>query len=264
MPAGAAVYPLAALGVRVHAVPVAGVAILAGVFNGSPVAKGCVGDPQKCNPSGTSFPLDGDQLVIAEVQYTPPAKATGTYRLGFWVDTENFADRRFDTTGVPLASPHSNGIAQIHHDDWSIYGLLDQVLWQSRGDATALSGFLRAMGAPADRNLIGFSLDAGLALKAPLPDRVHDTAGIGVGYGRVSSAVRAFDLDAQRFGTGSFARSDETLVEATYQLLPRPWWQVQPDLQYVFNPGGGTADPNDPSRRLRNELILSLRTNITF
>ena len=43
-----------------------------------------------------------------------------------------------------------------------------------------------------------------------------------------------------------------------------PWWQVQPDLQYVFNPGGGLADPNDPSRKVASEFVLGLRTNVLF
>jgi porin len=40
--------------------------------------------------------------------------------------------------------------------------------------------------------------------------------------------------------------------------------QLQPDVQYVFNPGAGIADPNNPTEKVRNELVLGVRTNITF
>ena len=39
---------------------------------------------------------------------------------------------------------------------------------------------------------------------------------------------------------------------------------VQPDLQYVFNPGGGLPDPNRPGRRIGGAAILGLRTVVTF
>ena len=40
--------------------------------------------------------------------------------------------------------------------------------------------------------------------------------------------------------------------------------QVQPDVQYVFKPGGGLANPNNPGQRIGNELVLGVRTNILF
>jgi porin len=53
-------------------------------------------------------------------------------------------------------------------------------------------------------------------------------------------------------------------LEITYQYAVTPWWQLQPDIQYVFNPSGVIANPNAPTQRVRNELVLSLRTNILF
>jgi porin len=39
---------------------------------------------------------------------------------------------------------------------------------------------------------------------------------------------------------------------------------LQPDIQYFFNPRDGIADPNDPTRKIGNEVVIGLRTNITF
>ena len=60
------------------------------------------------------------------------------------------------------------------------------------------------------------------------------------------------------------ARGGETYLELTYQYEVMPWWQLQPDIQYVFNPGGGIANANAPLKRVGNELVLGLRTNIQF
>jgi porin len=59
-------------------------------------------------------------------------------------------------------------------------------------------------------------------------------------------------------------RGTETFLEATYQLQAAKWWQIQPDIQYFFNPGAGLANPNDPTQKIKNELLIGLRTNITF
>ena len=47
-----------------------------------------------------------------------------------------------------------------------------------------------------------------------------------------------------------------------FQVLP--WLAVQPDVQYIVNPGGGGADPDDPTRKLRNELVAGARVITTF
>jgi porin len=39
---------------------------------------------------------------------------------------------------------------------------------------------------------------------------------------------------------------------------------LQPDFQYVFNPGAGIANPNAPTERVKDEAILGLRTIMTF
>jgi porin len=59
-------------------------------------------------------------------------------------------------------------------------------------------------------------------------------------------------------------RSSETFIEATYQYQVTAWWQLQPDAQYVFKPGGSVQNQVAPSQRVRNEFIAGLRTNILF
>jgi porin len=277
MPGGGPVAPLSALGVRLRVRPVNALTVLTGVFNGSPVANN-QGDPQQRNPSGTSFPLDGRVLAITELQYSYPAignfvypdeteKLARIYRIGVWYDTERFADQRFDTTGLSLANPLSNGIPRSHGGDFAVYAAADQMVWIYDKDYNRnLSLFGRVTGTPyQDRNLIDLSANAGFVLHQPVNYRNDDTFGVGVGYARVSRQAAELDADTAAF-TGAFTpvRRSETFVEATYLYQALAWWQLQPDIQYIFDPGAGIANPTDPTKRVGNALVIGLRTNILF
>jgi porin len=54
------------------------------------------------------------------------------------------------------------------------------------------------------------------------------------------------------------------VVEVTYQYQVVPWWILQPDFQYTFNPGAGIADPNNPNKRVADEAVIGVRTLVTF
>jgi len=271
LPGGGPAYPLSALGARLQWKPVDGINILGGVYNGSP-APTSAGDPQQADPHGLSFPLNGGLLAIAEIQYSYPSLGdmvysstpalSGTYRLGFWYNTENFADERYDDQGLSQANPASDGNPLNHSGDYSIYGVADQMIWRSAKDPNrTLSFFARAMWAPEDRNLIDFSVNAGFVLKDPFTYRTDDVFGLAMGYAHVSPAVAGLASDTAFYDPGAFSPqpSGETFVEATYQYFVFPWFQLQPDVQYFFNPGGGVENPNSPGQLINNELVLGTR-----
>jgi porin len=283
MPGGGPAYPLSALGVRGAWHPSDTVNVLAGVFNGSPVEDN-LGDPQKQNPSGVSFPLNGGVLAIAELQFvSPPPPAadnkaasdngapdplTYAYKIGFWYDSEGFADLRFDTTGAPLASPASNGLPMFHRGSYAFYAVADQMVyrWQDDPDRN-INVFVRPMFTPLqDRNLVSFSLNAGVTMHEPLVGRKMDVVGVSVDYTRVSNSAAGFSFDTPFFNPGVFSppRRSETVIEATYQYQVTPWWQIQPDIQYVFNPGSGIVNPDNLSQKVKNEAVLGVRTTISF
>jgi porin len=219
-------------------------------------------------------------LAIVEAQYSYPSLGAmvdpnapeplaGTYRLGMWFDSEHFADLRFDTAGRSLANPASNGVPRSHSGDYGIYAVVDQMIWRDPKDEDgdrAASFFTRAMGTPqTDRNLIDFSLNIGLTMHEPIPHRGDDTLGIGLGYARASPYASGLDEDTSVFSKSSFpVRGGETFIEATYQYELTPWCQIQPDFQYVFNPGAGVPNPDSPGNRIKNEAVFGLRVNITF
>jgi porin len=277
LPGGGPAYPLSALGIRMRAKPTDAITVLAGVFNGSPTGNSN-GDPQQTNPSGTSFPLHNGQMLIAELQYAYPSLGTmvspdegeplsRVYRLGAWYNTESFADQALDTLGQSLATPSSNGIPRRHHGDFAIYAVADQMVWRSPADPDRnVNVFFRAMGSPlTDRNLIDFSVNVGLTMHEPIWLRDDDTFAIGLGYAHVSNRAAALDSSTAAFSNSyNPVRHSETFIEATYQYQATPWLQLQPDVQYVFNPGAGISNPSNPGQTVKNELVLGVRTNILF
>ncbi len=280
LPGGGPAYPLSAPAIRLRYRPINSVAILFAAYNGSPASTND-GDSQRVNASGTQFPVNRGPLFFAELQYTYPAiggmvepgdSALGrTYKIGVWYDKESFADLQRDNTGVPLASPNSTGLPRAHDGNFSIYAVADQQVWrQADNPNRSVSVFGRAMGTPqGDRNLVDYSFNGGVVYHYPFQGRPDDTVGLGMGYAHVSKAAAAADRDAISYnatvGATGFLpiRSSETFIEATYQYQVRPWWQLQPDAQYVFRPGGTVVNPNTGTR-VKNELVLGLRTNILF
>ena len=278
LPGGGPAYPLSTLGARLRFKPAPAWTALAGVFDGNPTGNAADGDPQRQNAHGTNFNLHGSALFIAELQYAldplpadgtappPGAGLPGTYKLGFWYDSQRFADPRFDQTGLSLANPAGTGMAARHAGDWSVYAVADQMVWRPSADSPRSVGvFARAMGAPGDRNVVDLAVNAGITLKAPFAGRDDDVAGLAVGYARTGSHARGLDQDTAAFVTPGYpVRSAETVIEATYQYQIAPWWQLQADAQYFRRPGGGIADPQHPGRRVGNELVLGMRTTVTF
>lgn len=270
-------YPFATPGMRIKFGSSGGWTFLAAALNSNPAGPATSGNrnpnPQLRNPSGTSFNVNSDLFAIAEVQYafTPEKDAPGLpaiYKFGAWYDSGKFADQRFDTAGLSLASPASNGIPRNHVNDFSLYGMIDQMIWRRPGSADrGLAGFLRLTGAPDDRNLIAFFADGGISLLGPFEGRDSDILAVGIAYDRISSAVRRLDRDfATLAGAPRPIRDYEAVLELTYQVQITQWWQLQPDFEYVFHPGANTPNPNDVTGRMpiKDAAVFGLRTMISF
>ncbi len=263
--AGGPAYPLSSLGIRLRLRPTPGITLLAGVFDDNPPAGPFANDPQTlgAEASGTRFSLATGALWIAELDWHRPGRWSGTWKLGGWYDSGTFRDQHVDNTGLSLANPASSGIPLRHRGDFSLYAVIDQTLLKA-GDRR-LTGFLRLMAAPPDRNLIAFSANGGLTLTAPFAARPNDTAGIGFGVAKVSADAAALDRDTAAF-TGAFTpvQGTETFFELTYQAQITPWWVLQPDFQYVIDPGGLVANPNAPGQAVGDEAVIGLRSVITL
>lgn len=263
LPSGGPAYPLSTPGVRVHVKVNGAVSFFAGLFNSDPAGPG-PGDPQKRDASGTAFRVNDGAFALFEARYRPgETDDSAIYKIGAWFNSEKFADQHFDSNGVSLASPLSNGMPRLLGNDYSFYGIIDQPLFQAE-DGTGLAIFARAMGAPGDRNLVSFYFDTGFAYQKPF-GRDGDQVGIGFAYARIGNSARLLDQDKAAFtGTAFPVRSRESVIEVTYQAQVTDWWQLQPDFQYITAPSGGILNPNGSGRKIGDAAVFGLRSTISF
>lgn len=270
LPGGGPAYPLAALGARLKAQPRDDIAVLLGVYSGSPAPAG-QGDPQLRDHSGTSFVLDQGVFVIGEVQYAINSGETaaglpGTYKLGGWYNSNTFADQRYANDGLLLADPASNGVPLPHSNNYSLYAVADQMIWREPGSKDQGIGvFARITGVGDDRNLVNAFINVGVTWKGAISGRDDDTVGLGLTTARIGDRARRFDGDVAFFSGAPYPRrSSETVLELTYQATVTQWLTLQPDFQYIFNPAGGVPSPTAPGKTIGDAAVLGLRGVVVF
>ncbi|HEU4475779.1 MAG TPA: carbohydrate porin [Methyloceanibacter sp.] len=256
LPSGGPAYPLATPGVRVAINPNEKLGLLVGVYNGDP-APACNkagGDPQRCNPHGLDFELDDPPLLMAEGAYTyNPNGLRGIVKLGGWHHFGEFEHQRVDVGGNLIAVTGEGGRPLDHN--WGLYGIIDQLVWRVPGseEPQGVGIFARVIGAPQDRNLIDWYFDGGVTFTGMFRNRPNDALAIGFAYTNISDTVSAFDVD---FGEAAI-RNYEALIEICYTYEIKPGWSLQPDFQYLFQPGGNVAGQKDAA-------VVGARTSISF
>ena len=232
----APVYPVSAAGVRIQWKPASAFRFRVAAFGGD------AGAPE-VNRHNTRFRFRAEDgvSVFTEMDYKVNADGNGlpgTYQLGGFYTSKAFDDL-------------SDG--PRHHGNYGVYAMGDQQLSRERPDETddwqGLSAFARFAIAPEDRNLVVFDTEAGLTYKGMLPGRDDDVLGIGVVYSKLS--------DRARGETGrALMRHHETVLEVTYQAVINDWFILQPDLQYIFNPGA--------MREAEDAIVAGLRFILSF
>jgi len=132
---------------------------------------------------------------------------------------------------------------------WGLY-LLAERLFLQRSDGTgALSGFARVGTASDDVNQVDLSLGGGIVYRGPVSGRPDDVAGIGMYRVRNGSPF----LEDRESG-GIAMEEAETVVEVTYSAEFGGFLVVQPDVQWVRNPG---MNPD-----LDDALVFGLRAHV--
>lgn len=234
------IYPVGALGVQMKIAPVPQFYFQAMVVNDDPGAQ------DGNNKRGLRYNLGGGAgaLVFYEAGYqragTDDAPVLeGKYKLGGYYDSATFADNRGGTA---------------HHGTYAFYAVVDQQLYREplppKTPFRGLAAFSRVSLAPEDRNPVSFYFDAGLNYTGLIPGRDNDILGVALSYERLSSELRQ--------PTGEPVPSHhEHILEATYlAIFDNDHFAVQPDFQYIFNPGGTGRTPN--------AVVAGLRFIITF
>ncbi len=214
------------------------------------LADGVPGDPN--NPRGTHVQLNkGDgTLSIMEFGYTPQedepaagaskpeaqpqeeAESFNKTAIGFW----RYSTQMDDPVDVGVRRP-SEGV----------YVLAERTLMAEKNHPSqGLSGFARFGAASKDLHQASWTGSLGLRYHGLFDGRDDDIAGIAVTYNHASNKYRLLNN----------AESSQTQVEATYRTQIKPWFALQPTLQYIINPN------MDPA--LDNVWIIGTRAEVSF
>jgi porin len=232
----APVYPVSAPGIRIHWKPTEALSVLAAVFSGD------VGTAS-LNQHNSRLDFRGSDgvSVFAEAAYKLNASGggrRGTYKIGGFYSSKAFED----LAGSPQ-----------HDGNYGVYAIADQLIFREGGgeDGTqqGLAVFARFAVAPEDRNFVPFDTEVGATYTGLLPRRDGDLVGVGLIYSKIS--------DQGRDEVGEpFREHHEAVLEVSYQAAVNDWLTVQPDFQYIFNPGA--------ARHTRDAIVAGLRISLNF
>jgi porin len=157
-----------------------------------------------------------------KTQIGPRRQLPGTWRVGAWLDTSDWQE----ITVAPVG-----GVFDHNYGFWFCG---DQMLWKEEygtDDEQGVGVFCELGWAPGDRNFVDEYYGAGVVYRGLLPGRDADTLGLGVA--NVRFGRQTFDRDGLDY---------ETVVEVFYKAQLTEFIVVQPDVQYIANPGGAGRD----------------------
>ena len=144
--------------------------------------------------------------------------------------------------GDGLALPSADRIRQLADRRRGIG--FDQLLWLEEEDEEQGLGFFLQYGwAPQNRNEVRDYFGAGLLYRGPIDGRDEDLLGCGLAHTKFSNILER-DSD----------QTYESAIELFYRAQLRPWAAIQPDLQFISNPGGNLRD--SLTAGLRFEVVL--------
>lgn len=216
-------FPSPGLGVAMFASLTETASIGGGVYDGA--------------PDGRTWGFDtlgaGGSISILEFKIDPQLALFGgkpaAYRVGAWHHSGDW-----DALDGSQTYSYNHG--------W--YMAFDQLLLLEADDEEQGLGFFLQYGAaPQDRSEIRDYFGAGLLYRGPIQGRDSDLMGVGLSHAKFSS-VREADSDMQY----------ESAIECFYRAQLRPWAAIQPDLQFISNPGGNLRDALTAG--LRFEIVL--------
>jgi porin len=196
------------------------------------------GDPDE--PDRTALDLGDGSLLVGELHYYGDRLAKAM--LGAWRYSPNYDDL--------VAVDAADRPVRRSNQGW--YAAVDGSLLREAGDdSQGLRGWLRYGVAAEGVNVLDSYRGAGLVYTGLLPGRPADQVGLALGQVRASRAYR--QAVAQ---VGGATDSHELNIEFTYRFAVTDWLTLQPDVQYIVNPG---LDPT-----LDDALVVGLRFELGY
>ena len=185
---------------------------------------------------------------ITELMVKPTIKKLpGRYMLGAW--------EMSDSNGMSVATGMNGAgmtVGNTFNRNFGAYAGFEQMIFKENkkdeNDMQGLTLFGQAGISPSNRNDMSKYIGGGLHYIGPIPKRDKDRAGIAIANGTFASRLNDVGSD---YGTRN---GSETVLEAFYRIQVSPWFYLQPDVQFIMNPGGA----------YQNSVAIGLRSVITF
>jgi porin len=219
-------YPDQDLGVGLGVAPIPWFSVNLGVYNGDPDGSRSL--------RGAFLDLAGPMVMVEPAfHYGLLADRHGHIRVGGWFN------------GTNVDSPDEDN-PETHGEAYGCYLTWDQRLWRERPeddeDAQGIGVFGQYGWAPPDRSAAEHYIGGGIRWEGMIPRRDEDVAGVGVFHVRFSDEV-------------NLEKDTETTVELFYVVRLLGCLFLEPDLQYIINPGG-TTNPDSLAVGLRFGISL--------
>lgn len=195
------------------------------------ILDGVPGDPN--DPSRTTIDLGGGDGVLHALEYNYTTTGGARFGIGGWLYSAEF-----DRIEATASRPRDDG-------NGGLYGFVEAPLYRS-DSGVSVRGFLRYGIANDALNIFDRYAGAGVVARGLVPTRPNDRLGLAVASAGIGAA---WDR-----ATGG-ADSHETSIELTYSTQVTDWLRVQPDVQYILNPGGNPV--------LDNAFVVGLRFELT-
>ncbi len=240
-------YPFASWGARVRVDPTPELNVMAGVYQVSERMF-------DRNYHGVDFSIrDGDgMLMLAQVGWTPeffkqsvpvesgPSDGKGV-KAAMEEELAGYPGHYF-VGGYWSAWDYPQfGKAETTPGTYGFYAHGDQTVFlESPGDDQGLQLFTTFTLAPQENvAIIPFQVNGGAIYTGLVPTRDQDATILGVIYGQFSDDYAQTVVDA-----GGGEPDYELVFEAGYRLQVTDFAYIQPDIQYVIQPGGTGEIPN--------------------
>ena len=220
-------YPDPDLGIALGIDPVPWFSVNFGVYNGDPDASR--------NLRGAFVDLSGPMVLAEPAFHYGLGRRAGHIRVGGWFNAT-------DTESPDEDDPDP----KTHGEAYGWYLTWDQEIWRERPefgeDAQGIGVFGQYGWAPPDRSAAEHYIGGGIRWEGMIPRRDEDIAGVGVFHVMFSDEAH-------------LEKDTETVVEVFYVVWLLGCLYLEPDLQYVINPGG-TTNPD--------ALAVGLRFGVSF
>ncbi len=145
------------------------------------------------------------------------------------------------------------GTTQTAGNGYGFYWNADQMVYQeSPGSDQGLTLWSAFVLSPQENiSKVPFQANGGVVYKGLIPARDQDYSVFGVAYGQFSRDYAATQSAINQGNPGY-----ELVLEWGYRLQVNQFLYVQPDIQWVINPGGRSEIPN--------ALVLGAQMGVTF